>query len=77
MASNQIVGPAAQFTMRDSNGITSLNDNSGGTASNTIASLAGLGNAATSNAIASLAAKIEEILVVLENAGIMPTAYTD
>lgn len=50
--------------------ITSLTDNSGGTASDTIAVIA---DSATANAVASLVAKIEALKGELESKGYMNT----
>jgi hypothetical protein len=46
--------------------VVSLTDNSGGTASNTLAAIT---DVATANAVASLAAKVEEILDALRAEG--------
>jgi|GEM_PF-3061235 len=52
--------------------VTGLTDNSGGTASDTIAAIgATYDQAEVRNAVASLAAKIEEILTALETQGII------
>lgn len=54
------------------NAITSLTDNSGGTASDTLADIEATYTEATiANAVASLAAKIEEILDQLRDNGLM------
>lgn len=54
--------------------ITSLTDNTGGAASDTLASVSGANPTAAEheNAVASLAAKIEEILDVLRRIGAIP-----
>ena len=56
--------------------VEKLTDNSGGSPSDTVAAIAGGGTAcedATKNAIASLAAKINQIIQVLEEHGILTT----
>lgn len=55
--------------------ITSLTDNSGGTASDTIAAIgATYSQTEVRNAVASLAAKIESLTVALEAAGVTQTS---
>jgi hypothetical protein len=52
--------------------IADITDSSGGTASNTIAAIGGTYNQAeVRNAVASLAAKLNGVLAVLKNAGII------
>lgn len=57
--------------------IVSLQDNSGGSATDTLAAITGGGSTCenvTKDAIASLAAKVELLTVALENAGISATS---
>ena len=57
--------------------IAALTDNSGGTASDTLASITGGGSAcedATKNAVASLAAKVDAILTALKAHGIIASS---
>jgi len=56
-------GVTAPFTDENGDPVSTLTDNSGGTASDTIAAIGGTYNqAAVQNAIASLAAKINELI---------------
>lgn len=66
----------APHTKRDvlQDAISSLTDNSGGTASDTIADIGSTyDQAEVANAAASLAAKVEAITVALRDAGIIVT----
>jgi len=66
-----IIGPELEFKSQVA-AIASLTDNSGGTASDTLAEITGTYTEATmENAVASLAAKINALLAALRSAGIL------
>lgn len=61
---------AAVTPNRRSDAVTSLTDNSGGTADNTVAAVSGSGaDAAINNNFADLAAKVNTLIEALEKAG--------
>jgi len=66
-----IIGPELECKSQVA-AIASLTDNSGGTASDTLAEITGTYTEATmENAVASLAAKINALLAALRSAGIL------